>query len=560
MTDLQLPNRIIAYGEEALGERVNVYHKMKTLSLIIDAMDDEERVWIRSTGFGNLMDFPDKPAWSASFGLFLLSRQLEVARAHEIWVVFAGTPVRFSLREFKIVTGLQCGRFPNMQKRKRKGTAGIKIPYYSTLFGLEEDVTVDRVISMLKKRHVTDKEIRKRFVCLAIVDGFLVPTSHYPKIVKEHAEMCEDLQFFLSYPWGRLSFEMMMKSIKDRDVVQLATTSAPAIQEGSPSHEHPCSDSDEEPAADAGTRHSVPLKISNAKRLDSNCEILVDPIISPDLEMDTDEDLTWDDDCADVAVDNIVSLAEEGFLFNNDMFTGGCIPSQLELAPKKQKRGVKAKITRARKAQKPSSSQAGMNRDRGTAVQAPSGVSGMCNLATLSRLLDSKLAAMEARIIKGVTDLITTNANRVFPKHSDVLDSGLSDHQRTNSPTPTSPKQPSKGIHRLETSPEIVVEDTNRPTPIHSIAETDVVYTNRAAAMNSIAAVLSCYQDNSNAPNIAQTAPKNPAVTPDAGAETILPVNKDSEVGGGCVLNGCDGRIETQPLGLVVGDGVGFTS
>ncbi|EOA17669.1 hypothetical protein CARUB_v10006038mg [Capsella rubella] len=52
MTDLQLPNRIIAYGEEALGERVNVYHKMKTLSLVFDAMDDEEREWIRSTSFG----------------------------------------------------------------------------------------------------------------------------------------------------------------------------------------------------------------------------------------------------------------------------------------------------------------------------------------------------------------------------------------------------------------------------------------------------------------------------------------------------------------------------
>ncbi|EOA12311.1 hypothetical protein CARUB_v10007950mg [Capsella rubella] len=168
--------------------------------------------------------------------------------------------------------------------------------------------------------------------------------------------MCEDLHFFLAYPWGRLSFEMMMKSIKDRDVVQLATTcvavqgifyalqlvilqAASAIQEGSPAEEPPCSDSEEEPAARVGTRSYVPLKIANAKRLDGNREILVDPIIFPELDMDPNEDLTSDDDCDDVDVDNI-------------------------------KRGVLAKITRARKAQKAPPRQSVKNRD-----PSPAGIS-----------------------------------------------------------------------------------------------------------------------------------------------------------------------------------------
>ncbi|XP_023634177.1 uncharacterized protein LOC17874539 [Capsella rubella] len=490
MTDLELPNWIIAFGEEALGERVNVYHKMKTLSLIFDAMDDEERDWLRSTSFGNLLDFPNKPAWSASFGLFLLSRQLEVAKPHEIWVVFAGTPIRFSLREFKIVTGLNCGRFPNMQKRKRKGTAGKKIPYYSTLFGLEEDVTVDRVISMLKKRHVTDKKIRKRFACLAIVDGFLVPTSHYPKVVKEHAEMCEDLQFFVGYPWGRLSFEMMMKSIKDRDVVQLGTMcvavqgllyalqlvilqAAPAIQEGSPAEEPNCSDSEEEPAADVGNRSSVTLKISNAKRLDGNCEILVDPVIFPDLEMDPAEDLTWDDECEDVAVDNILSLVESGFLFNNDMFTGGCIPSQLELAPKKQKRGVLAKITRSRKGQKPPLNHASKLKVPTSAASESSRLTGTCNLATLSRMLDTKFGTLEDRIFKRVTEWITTNGLGANHKNQEGSDSESSADERTNSPHQTSPVRGSNLPSIPEDTDQMDVDHT--PTDPVDTAVADIL-------------------------------------------------------------------------------------
>jgi len=63
-------------------------------------------------------------------------------------------------------------------KKKKRGTDGEQIPYYSSLFGLVEDVTVERVITMLK-RVVTDRDIRLRYACLALVDGFLLPTSHF---------------------------------------------------------------------------------------------------------------------------------------------------------------------------------------------------------------------------------------------------------------------------------------------------------------------------------------------------------------------------------------------
>jgi len=99
-------------------------------------------------------------------------------------------------------------------------------------------------------------------VLSALFDGYLLPTSHYSKIVKEHAEMSENLTSFLNYPWGCLTFEMTMKSIKEREIEQLATTSlafqgllyvlqlvvlqaAPAIQEGPVSEETVGSESDE---------------------------------------------------------------------------------------------------------------------------------------------------------------------------------------------------------------------------------------------------------------------------------------------------------------------------
>ncbi|KAG7593760.1 Ulp1 protease family C-terminal catalytic domain [Arabidopsis thaliana x Arabidopsis arenosa] len=426
MPPILLPPRLIAFGHEPRGDRVNVYHKMKTLCAIFNALDDGERQFLSRSTFGQLLEFPNKPAWSASFGIFILGRQLEVAKPNEIWVLFAGIPIRFSLREFKIVTGLPCGKYPNLKKKKKKGTAGKTIPFYSKLFGLEEDVTVDRAITMLKKRIISDADMRIRLACLAIVDGFLVPTSHYPKIVKAHAEMVEDVDAFLAFPWGRLSFEMMIKSIKEREIEQLAITcfsvqgllyalqlvvlqAAPSIQDG------PVIDEIIESEAEAGDvdvedapRESVPFKLGNAKVLDKKCSIFVDTIICPDYVLNPEEDLSWSDDEEDEKVDNILMFVGEGLIFKNDMFDGGVIPSQLKLASKKQKRGGKSNGCRTRKAAKLTKN-GGVRSRQERPIPEEGGSSGGPSLESISLLLDAKLEGQAKKIIAAVTDWFTKN-------------------------------------------------------------------------------------------------------------------------------------------------------
>ncbi|KAG7552821.1 Ulp1 protease family C-terminal catalytic domain [Arabidopsis thaliana x Arabidopsis arenosa] len=427
MEDFDLPHRLIAAGEEPLGERVNVYNKMKTLNGIIDSLDATEINLIRDSPLGGLLDFPNKPAWSASFGLYLLGRQLDIAKANEIWVVYAGTPVRFFLREFHLVTGLACGRYPDVPKKKRKGTAGKEIPFYSTLFGLESDVTVERVITMLKKKVTNDPSLRIRYAVLALVDGYLLPTSHHPKIIKEHAEMSENLTFFLTYPWGRLTFEMMMNSIKERELEQLATTSvavqgllyalqlvvlqaAPAIQEGPVSEETVGSESDED-TIELHPRQVVPFKLGNAKVLDTKCQTHVDPIIHPGVLLDPAEDVSWSDDEVDPRVDTMVKLAEEGFKFNNDIFPGGCIPSEVVVAPKKQKRSATLKGGRVRKSSKQGripKNPTGIRRTKQTVQNVEESVV-LVDMNALSRMLDGKLNAQYKKILKGVTDWFIAN-------------------------------------------------------------------------------------------------------------------------------------------------------
>nr|XP_018483955.1 PREDICTED: uncharacterized protein LOC108854791 [Raphanus sativus] len=216
-----IPDMMFAVGEEPVGVRVLTYQSSGALKRIFTALDAEEIAAIRSTSFGKLVDIAEKPVFSGRFARCLLSRQLKTKKKYEVWFRFAGKPVRFSLREFAIVTGLPCGKFPPKSRMKLKETIAEK-PYWPCLFGKVESVSVADVIKMLYRKIVKDREIRIKYACLAVLEYVLLPTSSNMKITREHAEAIGDLNEFLSYPWGRVAFQMLIGSIKERDEIALS--------------------------------------------------------------------------------------------------------------------------------------------------------------------------------------------------------------------------------------------------------------------------------------------------------------------------------------------------
>lgn len=140
-SEIELPDMMFADSEEPVGVRVLTYQSSRAINNILNALHEEEIQYLRSTPFGKIVEIADKPAFSGRFARFLLSRQLKVEKKHEAWFRFAGKPIRFSLREFAIVTGLPCGEIPTELKAKKKRSIKDK-PYWSELFGIVEDMTV----------------------------------------------------------------------------------------------------------------------------------------------------------------------------------------------------------------------------------------------------------------------------------------------------------------------------------------------------------------------------------------------------------------------------------
>lgn len=220
-SDLDIPEMMFADGEEPVGVRVLTYQSSSAINTILDALSEEEIQFLRESPFGKLVEIAEKPAFSGRFARFLLSRQLKVEKKHEVWFRFAGNPIRFSLREFAIVTGLPCGDFPKKSKRKRKKDINEK-PYWPELFGSAEEMSVSRAVKMLRKKLVTDPDIRIKLACLAIVSSVLLSTNLKAKMLKEHVELLGNIDDFFSFPWGRLAFDMLITSIKKRDEISLS--------------------------------------------------------------------------------------------------------------------------------------------------------------------------------------------------------------------------------------------------------------------------------------------------------------------------------------------------
>lgn len=223
MEEELLPPRMFAAGDEPLGERVNSYHKTKTTRAILAALEPDELEFIRNSTFGKIIAIDDYPPFSGAFGQYVVVRLLKVNKKYEVWFLFAGNPIRMSLREFAIVTGLNCGKIPEPSK-KRKNPLKQKL-YWNELFGSLKFCSVKTAIEMLKTKVVKTRDERIKFACLAITSSILFPSSHSPRIIPEHVELIRDLNEFLAFPWGRAAYQTLATSLISKDVIALSQAS-----------------------------------------------------------------------------------------------------------------------------------------------------------------------------------------------------------------------------------------------------------------------------------------------------------------------------------------------
>ncbi|KAF3503408.1 hypothetical protein F2Q69_00044219 [Brassica cretica] len=189
----------------------------------------------------------------------------------------------------------------------------------------EEEI---QAIKMLRKRTVTEKDIRMKLACLAIVFSVLLSTNLKMKMLKEHAELLGDMEESLPSP-GLV-------------IVEAVPSLTEVVKESCSSSE---SDSDEDDVDGVASKtKKKTLSPEHAREVDKKEKVLLWSILPQDPARPVDESvLVWPDEVVDIKVAYMLSCISANHVFTKNMFRGGVTKGDVERMREKAKAGGRKK-------------------------------------------------------------------------------------------------------------------------------------------------------------------------------------------------------------------------
>lgn len=203
---LHLPERVFKPGTETdMLDRVNRASEksiLKTVESFLGA--DFKR--LEESFLGPIITFVKRKDICFSRHLIhhFLQRRI-LSNSEELWFVFAEQPMRFSLREFIITTGLATESQSSPKKKKQKRVDSW-MKECTTLKELNE--------FMLKKSGSMPSEDKIRLGVVVLVEGILIGHHQATKIPQENLLRGGSFEEFCNYPWGRIAYKALVDGVK----------------------------------------------------------------------------------------------------------------------------------------------------------------------------------------------------------------------------------------------------------------------------------------------------------------------------------------------------------
>ncbi|CAA7051311.1 unnamed protein product [Microthlaspi erraticum] len=165
---MDLPIRLLK-TDHFPNRRLYVYGKPDIIAFVKHTLRNSPEAFerIRNSQLGKLWDFPTaRCPVSCKLIHALLCRQLLSKKHHEMWTVFGGHPLRFSLSEFVSVIDLYCGEFlegydPDWHPPTMKGPD----KWWRKFIEDDSKTTLRDISTSLRKGEVEDSD-QKLSLCL----------------------------------------------------------------------------------------------------------------------------------------------------------------------------------------------------------------------------------------------------------------------------------------------------------------------------------------------------------------------------------------------------------
>ncbi|KAG7552426.1 Ulp1 protease family C-terminal catalytic domain [Arabidopsis thaliana x Arabidopsis arenosa] len=373
----ELPPRLFALDRYPSKTKMNAYSKPEYISDIAEVLKGKaEMQMLLDSPFGYLFGIPaNKCSFSGKLVLGLICRQLVTKKVNEMWMVFGGHPIKFGLREFSIVTGLECGVYPKKKEveavlKVKPGCKKVWDALFVDRFGENATPLVQDLVAWLKEDKSMDGWKQLALSLIILVDGVIACGKNPIRPQDTTVEMTKNVKFFLKYPWGRLSFTRTLERIANfqtpsdvKKLIRCVKDGSYALQgfplalqlfafETIPSLAKLAPDDEANRTFTQRSIHHLaslrPIRTSSILACEAAEEVEVTYLVKPDDNI-CPPSLSWDDEVEDPRVAYIERLMLAGHEWQEEEWVGGSAafpkqerPPQLgEIHVKKRKRNVR---------------------------------------------------------------------------------------------------------------------------------------------------------------------------------------------------------------------------
>ncbi|CAG7885087.1 unnamed protein product [Brassica rapa] len=189
---------------------INQHSIVAYIKTVKEILGNDEFNRIRGTFLGPVIKLGERSLkLSAKIVHAVLTKSIKTVKRHEAWFHFGAQPMRFSIREFHMVTGLKCSgeaREPREETEKfkwdfLKGRTHTVKDMEKQLRNTKEDASDERFcLAMLLL-------IESILLQKSLLDGGTTFTLDYVKIA-------QDMDVLMTYPWGRTAYNLLLKSLQ----------------------------------------------------------------------------------------------------------------------------------------------------------------------------------------------------------------------------------------------------------------------------------------------------------------------------------------------------------
>lgn len=195
-----------------ISTRCFIADVLKTLGELKPPMTPVEKSWFEThPQFKHIFHMPQAGNHKVMGMWMLLLRTVRIVKEKEAWFAVNGCPIRYGTREHALISGLNCRNYP-LNYKQSGGTNFVK-----KYFG-HRVVRYHDVKAMVQEGMEPGRDRLKLLVLYflsSVIVGQRRAGEDAPPVEPFLLRAVDDLNLCKTFPWGRLSFDYMLRQISN---------------------------------------------------------------------------------------------------------------------------------------------------------------------------------------------------------------------------------------------------------------------------------------------------------------------------------------------------------